>query len=196
MFTIGHSTHSIDDFIALLGRHSITCICDVRSSPYSRHNPQFNREPLRDSLKAHGIAYVWLGRELGARTEHADCYIDGRVSFERLAKAPSFRQGLERLIEGDKRFTIALMCAEKEPLNCHRTILVSRNLVRMGVPIEHILADGTSEPHEATIDRLIDLVGLERTDLFLSDSEIVDRAYELREATVAFEDPTRVSDAT
>ncbi|MGD8339655.1 MAG: DUF488 domain-containing protein [Gammaproteobacteria bacterium] len=191
MFTIGHSTHPIDEFIALLEQHAITCVCDVRSAPYSRRNPQFNRETLKDTLQAHGIAYVWLGKELGARTEHADCYVDGKVSFERLARAPSFRHGIERLIEGDKRFTIALMCAEKEPLDCHRTILVARQVEKAGIPIEHILFDGETEAHRQTIDRLIDRSGLERTDLFLSEYEIVERAYELGEATVAYENPAQ-----
>lgn len=196
MFTIGHSTHPIDEFIALLEQHAITCVCDVRSAPYSHRNPQFNRETLRDSLKRRGLAYVYLGQELGARTEHDECYVEGKVSFGRLAKTRSFLDGIDRLLEGDKRFTIALMCAEKEPLDCHRTILVSRHLVDRGVPIDHIHADGAIERHQAAVDRLVDRVGLERTDLFLSDAEIVDRAYELQEAAVAYEDPARGDSAS
>ena len=191
LFTIGHSTHPIDDFVELLERHSISCVADVRSAPYSRRNPQFNRETLRDSLKEHGFAYVWLGRELGARTEHEDCYVDGRVSFEQLSRTSSFREAIGRLLDGNETYTIALMCAEKEPLNCHRTILVARHLEAIGVPIEHILATGKSEPHAATVSRMIDLVGLERKDLFLSNDEIVDRAYRLREETVAYRDPAK-----
>ncbi|HEY5666429.1 MAG TPA: DUF488 domain-containing protein [Gammaproteobacteria bacterium] len=191
MFTIGHSTHPIDEFIVLLERHAITCVCDVRSAPYSRRNPQFNRETLRDSLRQHGIAYVYLGEALGARTGHDECYVDGRVNFRLLRQMPTFLHGIERLLEGDKRFTIALMCAEKEPLDCHRTILVSRHLVEQGVPIDHILADGAIEPHPAAIDRLIDRVGLERTDLFSSADEIAERAYALQESTVAYQDPGR-----
>ena len=185
LFTIGHSNHAIEDFIALLEQHSVDCIADVRSAPYSRHNPQFNRETLRDSLKAHDIGYVWLGRELGARAEDEGCYIDGRVSFSKLAASPLFLAGIERLIEGSRKFTVAMMCAEREPLNCHRTILVSRHLITRGISIEHILGDGGLEPHRLTLDRLIELVGLEKNDLFRSADESIEEAYRLREREVA-----------
>jgi uncharacterized protein (DUF488 family) len=185
MFTIGHSNHSIEDFVALLEQHAVDCVCDVRSAPYSRRNPQFNRETLKATLSERDITYVWLGRELGARTEDETCYINGRVSFDRLSQADLFLAGIDRLLEGDKRFTIAMMCAEKEPLNCHRTILVTKHLSDLDVPVIHILADGRLERHEETIDRLIDLVGLEREDLFASYEEIVGRAYRLREQDIA-----------
>ena len=189
LFTIGHSTHSIEKFVALLARHSIGCIADVRSAPYSRHNPQFNRESLRSSLKAEGIAYVWLGRELGARAEDDSCYVDGRVAFDRLAATPLFREGIDRIVEGTTKFNIAMMCAEKEPLNCHRTILVAPRLIDAGIEISHILETGEIEPHARTIERLIDLVGLERTDLFRSNDEIIEEAYRLRETDVAYQQP-------
>lgn len=188
MYTIGHSNHAIEHFIELLERFAVDCVCDVRSAPYSRRNPQFNRETLRDSLKQQGIRYVYLGKELGARTEDEACYVNGKVSFERLAATPLFRKGIERVLEGDKTFTIALMCAEKEPLNCHRTILVARHLTSLGVPIEHILESGASERHEATIDRLIDIVGLPREDLFSTYDDIIERAYRIRGGDVAYTD--------
>ena len=186
MYTIGHSNHVIERFLQLLDRFGIDCICDVRSAPYSRHNPQFNRETLRASLKQHGLGYVDLGRELGARAADPACYVDDRVRFDLLAATPGFQGGLDRLIEGNARFTIAMMCAEKEPLNCHRTILIARHLVERGIPIEHILEDGTTEPHEATVERLIDLVGLEQSDLFLTRPQIAAEAYRLREEQVAY----------
>ena len=186
MFTIGHSNHSIETFLEMLDSFAITCVADVRSAPYSRHNPQFNRETLQRSLKGRGIAYVFLGKELGARTEQDDCYIDGKVSFDRLSATELFRSGLARLREGDKSYTIALMCAEKEPLNCHRTILVARNLTAMGIEIEHILGPGEAEAHEDTVERLIDLVKLERDDLFSSHDDLVELAFRLREGEVAY----------
>lgn len=188
MYTIGHSTHSIESFVGLLQAHSVNCVCDVRSAPYSRRNPQFNRENLRASLKRNAIRYVFLGKELGARAEQKDCYVDGKVSFALLAASPLFKAGIARLLEGNTRFTIALMCAEKEPLNCHRTVLVARQLEAEGIAIEHILANGDIEKHQDTIDRLIALLDLDRTDLFADEAEIIDRAYRLREDAVAFED--------
>ena len=128
VFTVGHSTHALDDFLALLLRHGITAIADVRSSPYSRMNPQFNRETLHAALKGAGIAYVFLGAELGARSRDPDCYEDGKVQYDRLARTAAFQRGLARVQQGAAQYRLALMCAEKEPLDCHRTILVARHL--------------------------------------------------------------------
>src|SRR5437870_5320444 len=97
VLTIGHSTHSMDAFIALLRQHGVTALADVRSAPFSRFNPQFNKEALKHSLKAHGIKYVFLGRELGARSPDRACYENGRVQYARLARTESFHAGLDRV---------------------------------------------------------------------------------------------------
>src|SRR5712691_7200087 len=142
IYTIGHSTHSIEAFVELLRQHGITAVCDVRSRPYSRMNPQFNREELKDSLKSADIKYVFLGKELGARSEDKNCYRNGQVQYDLLAQTKLFQDGIKRVEKGVKEFRIALMCAEKEPLDCHRTILVSRKLFDDGLIINHILSDG------------------------------------------------------
>src|SRR5271168_1164248 len=129
VFTIGHSNHSPEHFLALLQRHSITALCDVRSHPYSLRNPQFNREELKESLRPHSIKYIFLGKELGARSEDPSCYDRGKISYDRLAQTALFQQGLDRIQEGTKTHRVAIMCAEKEPLDCHRTVLVARYLV-------------------------------------------------------------------
>ena len=128
LFTIGHSTHTVDQFLGLLKKHGITAVCDVRSMPYSQHNPQFNRESLKEVLNARGISYVFLGKELGARSDNPACYINGKVQYNYLAEEPAFREGLRRVKKGMQSFQVALMCAEKDPLTCHRTILVCREL--------------------------------------------------------------------
>src|SRR6266542_183121 len=102
VFTIGHSTHSQGYFIALLHEHEITALCDVRSKPYSRMNPQFNREELKEALLAHGIAYRFLGKELGARSDDPHCYVDGKVQYDRLAETDLFNKGLQRVLRGMK----------------------------------------------------------------------------------------------
>jgi uncharacterized protein (DUF488 family) len=107
VFTIGHSTHSIEKFIALLTMHGIQAVADVRSSPFSKFNPQFNRENLQNSLKASGIRYVFLGKELGARSEDPACYVADKVQYDRLAKTPLFQSGLDRVIEGANNYRIA-----------------------------------------------------------------------------------------
>lgn len=109
VFTIGHSTQPIERFIGLLEQHRITAVCDVRSAPYSRRNPQFNREKLKHSLHGFGISYVFLGKELGARTDDSSCYLDGKVQFDILASTALFRTGLERVREGIGNYQVALM---------------------------------------------------------------------------------------
>jgi uncharacterized protein (DUF488 family) len=186
--TIGHSSHSIDRFLALLEKHGVTAVADVRSAPYSRFNPHFNRESLEGSLRQSGIQYVFLGVELGARTSDRTCYEKGRVQYMRLARTEAFRRGIERLMKGTKDHHIALVCAEKEPLDCHRTVLVARVLTELGVPVQHILADGRVEPHETTMDRLLALVGLPARDLFRSREELVAEALARQEERVAYVD--------
>lgn len=117
VYTIGHSNHPTDAFVALLRLHSISAICDVRSHPYSRHYPQYSKDALKNALADAGIAYVFLGKELGARSNNPACYKQGRVQYERLAQEPSFSEGLRRLIQGMGRYKIALMCAEKIQLS-------------------------------------------------------------------------------
>src|SRR5690242_9735719 len=128
VYTIGHSTHAIEKFIALLKSSQIEAVSDVRSWPHSRMNPQFNRETLKRSLREAGIKYVFLGKELGARSEDRGCYRNGQVQYDLLANTELFKQGIERVKEGAQKYRVVLMCAEKDPLDCHRTILVARKL--------------------------------------------------------------------
>lgn len=155
VFTIGHSTHPVDVFVSLLERNGVTAIADVRSSPASRFNPQFNRAALERSLRERSIQYVFLGRELGARSEDPSCYENGQVQYARLARTELFAQGIDRAIEGASRYRLALMCAEKDPLDCHRTLLVAEALVERGILVEHIFANGTRETHAETLERLV-----------------------------------------
>ena len=148
LYTIGHSTHPIDTFVGLLQAHAIEAVADVRSAPYSRYNPQYNRENLKASLKLNDITYVYLGDELGARRTEIECYRDGKVDFALVRKLPLFLAGIERLIQGLKKMRVAVMCAEKEPLNCHRTLLISSHLDDHGIEIQHILADRSLLHHD------------------------------------------------
>ena len=145
IYTIGHSNHLIDKFVFLLKGCGVTAVAHVRSHPYSRHNPP--QSALKQFLQDAGIAYVFLGKELGARGENPDCYCEGKVRYELLAKEPQFFEGLNRLLKGMENNCIAIMCSEKDPLNCHRAILVARCLHENGTPVEHILADGHLESH-------------------------------------------------
>src|SRR5688572_2016532 len=113
LFTIGHSTHTAEKFVELLRAHRIDAIGDVRSSPFSAWTPQFNRTALEATLRTEKIHYVFLGDELGARREEREAYVDGVARYERVAKLPAFKTGLERVRKGARKFRLALMCAEK-----------------------------------------------------------------------------------
>ena len=188
VLTVGHSTHTIEAFLALLRQHAVTAIADVRSSPYSRFNPQFNRESLEQILTASGIRYVFLGRELGARSDDLSCYENGQVQYARLARTELFQSGIERVLKGAADLRIALMCAEKDPLDCHRTLLVARALADRGVTIEHVLADGQIESHAATMERLFDVTGMPREDLFHTHAELLQQAISKQESRIAYVD--------
>ena len=161
VLTIGHSTHRTESFIELLQRNGVTALADVRAAPYSRFNPQFNRESLADSLVACGIAYVFLGSELGGRSEDPAFYDNGRICYERLGGARSFQKGLDRIVQGLISHRIALMCAEKEPLECHRGLLVAPALQARGVSVAHIGPDGRLELHADAMLRLLAMHGME-----------------------------------
>lgn len=195
VLTIGHSTHSFETFLAILRRHEVTALADVRSTPYSRFAPQFNREALENGLPAHHVKYVFLGRELGARSEDRSCYLNGRVQYSRLAATQVFRSGLERVIRGARDHCIALMCTEKDPLDCHRTLLVARALDIAGVEVKHILADGHLESHESAMLRLLRLMGLPNEDLFRSRPELISLALAKQEERIAYQDKELVAEA-
>lgn len=185
LFTIGHSTHTVEYFVELLKQHSITAVCDVRSHPYSKYNPQFNREELKKELKRHNISYVFLGKELGARSENPNCYIDGRVQYNYLVDEPSFQQGIIRLKKGMKQYSIALMCAEKDPITCHRTILVCREMRSHAKQIKHILADGGIETNLEAENRLLNILRIV-PDMFKNENECIEEAYDKQGQKIAY----------
>ncbi|MDC0832388.1 DUF488 domain-containing protein [Geitlerinema sp. CS-897] len=166
-FTIGHSNHSFEKFVALLQQHQISALADVRSHPYSRYCPHFDRAFLKKNLPEFGIAYVFLGKELGARAENLSCYENGKALYSRIAKTESFSQGIDRLCKGSDCYQISLMCAEQDPLTCHRAILVSRHLKKRGFDIQHILKNGDLESQDYLEERLLEKHHLDR---YIQDS--------------------------
>lgn len=146
LFTLGHSNHSIGRFIELLRTHAVELVCDVRSIPYSRFNPQFNRETLQAEIKKHGMGYVFLGRELGGKPRDPGFPADDSARFVVIGKSAGFRAGLDRLLSEAKRRRTAILCAEKDPAQCHRTHLICPHIPQE-VLIHHILADGSLLDH-------------------------------------------------
>lgn len=186
LFTIGHSVHPIERFIELLTMHGITALCDVRSSPYSRFAPQFNRESLKNELARHHIAYIYLGSELGPRSSNQNCYEGGKVQYNLIAGTDLFQQGLRRLRKGMESYRIALMCAEKDPVVCHRMILICRNLRDADIRIGHILEDGAIEDNHDAEARLMNLLKISPEDLFSTTAEQIVWAYDLQGEKIAY----------
>jgi uncharacterized protein (DUF488 family) len=186
IFTIGHSVHTSEGLIEFLMNNKIDALCDVRSSPYSRFTPQFNRELLKEDLQKTGIRYLYLGTELGPRSTDPDCYDNGKVHYGRLAARDIFQQGLQRLRQGMESYRIALLCAEKDPLACHRMILVCRHLRAKDVLIRHILEDGSLEDNRDTERRLMKLLKIDPADLFATEEEQIQRAYDLQGEKIAY----------
>jgi uncharacterized protein (DUF488 family) len=185
LFTIGHSNHTFPELLELLRRHDVSIVCDVRSQPYSRRYPQFCQVPLKEALEAAGIRYEFLGRELGARPKEPDCYVDGQVAYDRLAQTPAFQAGLRTVRERARVERPALLCAEKDPITCHRTVLVCRRLREPGLAIRHILEDGDLEEHRDTELRLLALLALPQRNLFEETEAVVEHAYDLQGHRIA-----------
>src|SRR5262245_2682672 len=143
LFSIGHSNAQIDAFLELLRQNRITAVIDARSKPYSRYNPHFSRDALKQSLEAEGVEYVYLGDKLGGRPESAAFYFDsGRVDYEQLADAPFYLEGVEQMLELAENKMVAFMCAEADYKKCHRYWLITRTLLSRGIEVRHILHSG------------------------------------------------------
>ena len=165
VLTIGHSRHAIERFIALLEGAGVTAVADVRSAPMSRFSPQFNKAALASSLATRGIAYAFLGRELGGRPERPELYTQGVADYEKMAASLDFRDGLARLVDLTEQQRVAVMCAEADPLDCHRCLLVGRALADAGHEVAHILASGEIVTQPEVEDRLLALANLADDDL-------------------------------
>ena len=189
IFSIGHSNHSIDKFLSLLENSEINMVVDVRSAPFSRMFPQFNQETLKKSLSDNSIGYLFLGDQIGGRSNDPDDYLDGQVLYKALANKEAFKTGIERLKEGSAKYRIALMCSEKEPLDCHRTLLVSQALASSDIVVGHIHADGTVEAHGDALGRLLSLHNRSSPDLFTDDTVRVQEALTLQEKKIAYQIP-------
>jgi uncharacterized protein (DUF488 family) len=177
LYTIGHSRHPIGLLTGHLQRHGITMLVDVRSRPASRFAPQFNRAALEGSLAGAGVAYVFLGDELGARSSDPACHRDGKAEYGLIAGMPGFQRGLARVRAMTLGQRVCLMCAERDPLDCHRTMLVGIRLRSSDLALSHILADGELEPHERSENRLLARWRLDQPELWRDHGERLAEAY-------------------
>lgn len=194
LFTVGHSNHELTHFIELVRAHGVDVIADVRSSPYSKFNPQFNQTLLKSALREAGMKYLFLGNELGARRSEPECYKDGRAVYDRIDKTTTFVEGLTEIRNRVQAEDLALMCAEHDPLTCHRTILICHALRHDRMDIKHILKDGSIETMSSAEARLLDLCGLAEADLFRSRSELLQEAYARQADRIAYTEPDHTTD--
>jgi uncharacterized protein (DUF488 family) len=190
LFSIGHSNSPAERFVGMLRAAAVEAVADVRSTPASRRFPWFSDKKLAVRLEQEGMLYVAFGDALGGRPRDSALYRDGVADYEAMAKGSEFAAGLERLLAVASRHRLCLMCAEREPLDCHRCLLVARALAGRGLSVGHILHDGTIEPHAVTEERL--LAG-DRTgdDLFVTgQGERLAAAYRHRARAVAYRAPS------
>jgi uncharacterized protein (DUF488 family) len=149
-FTIGHSNHDLEAWLALVRRHQIQVVVDTRSSPYSKYVPQFDRELVQRSLEQAGVRYLFLGDDLGGRPANPAYYDgSGRVLYSRLRDDARFQAAIARLESGMERFSVALLCGEEDPAHCHRRLLIGRVLSERGHTMLHIRGDGRLDSDEA-----------------------------------------------
>jgi len=196
IFTIGHSTHEIDYFISLIKQHQINTIVDVRSIPYSKFTPNYNKEGLKLYLKKNNIQYIFMGDLLGARYEDKNLlFPDGKVNFKEVQKLKSFQDGITRLEKGIRMgYNISLMCSEKEAFDCHRFGLISEILTKIGINVKHIYPDKIISQEELEkqlikkYDKKIDYLGLE------TDKTPIEQAYILRNKDIAYNAITKEGD--
>jgi uncharacterized protein (DUF488 family) len=191
VLSIGHSNHAYARFLELLRGAGVDAIVDVRSVPHSRRVPHFNLRSLELQLPRDGIEYHYLGRHLGGRPAMPELFRNGRADYERMAQTPEFRGGLDAVQALTDRHAPALMCAERDPLDCHRCLLVARALAARGTAVAHILADGDIATQVQIEDRLLELSGARDADLFASRGERIALAYADRAGGVAYAAPAR-----
>jgi len=183
--TIGHSDCEQKRFVELLRDHHVDVVADVRSSPYSRRNPQFNREALILALREARIRYVFMGHELGARRQETECYVNGKARYDLIARTVSFQNGVKRIQAGLQRFHVALLCAEHDPITCHRMILVCKYLRHEVNQIRHIRREGAFETNEDAEKRLLTALGLKTA---FANYVVLEQAYALQAEKIAYAD--------
>ena len=197
VYTIGYSGYHQDmaRFVSDLKVHGINVVADVRTSPYSKFSPEFNREAIQAGLRSAGLKYVFMGDELGARPADRHCYVDGAVDYDRIVAADFFKHGLDRVQTGVSRgYVITLLCAEKDPIDCHRNVLVAHSLAKRGIDIKHLIQLAPNEPavaeeREDTESRMFeecDQGDSRQDDLFMSRDSILDKVYKLRFKKIAY----------
>lgn len=197
LYTIGHSNHSQEYFLEMLRSNEINCIVDVRSTPFSKYTPQFNKYELKKYLNKKGIYYLHMGIEFGARRDDKSLYTSsGYLDFKKVAKSKDFLKGIDRISLGvNKGLKISFMCTEKDPIDCHRNILVAKEFYNLGYNVKNILTDGSIKNQDSLENDLMDIYFEKRNQINIFDlkneskteKQILFDAYELRNKDIAYQ---------
>lgn len=154
IYTIGYGGRTPHELATLLKEREVECLVDVRSAPYSRFRPEFGREALQAFLDSLGLRYVFLGDSLGGRPGDESCYTDGKVDYDRIRQRDFFRRGIERLRKASEQgMSVALMCSEGKPEECHRSKLIGVALEEAGLEVRHLDEQGQLQSQAAVIHR-------------------------------------------
>ena len=194
VYTIGYTSFDIQKFVEVLRKYKITCLIDVRSTPKSSYYKDFDDSNLLPLLKNNGILYRNYKEEFGARQDNKDFYNSkGFLDFEVFAKSQQFNDGIDKIKKAqDMGYVVCLMCAEKDPINCHRTILIARNLDKKGFEVKHILATEETCEQKEIDSRLLEKYCPHRSQISLfnennlSDEESLEKAYRLKNEEIGF----------
>lgn len=167
VYTLGHSNAPPGYWVSLLKDWKIEVVVDIRSVPHSRNLPQANQENVRRAVESAGMRYLFLGDALGGRPKEASFYrVSGAVDYDAIAASGAFQGGLARLLNGVKQYRVCLLCSEEEPSQCHRALLVGKELAKHNVHVEHIRHNGKTETQEDVERRLPG----QQWDLFSGDN--------------------------
>jgi uncharacterized protein (DUF488 family) len=186
LYSVGHSNIAAEHFVAMLRAAGVDAVADVRSVPVSRFCPWFSAKNLGPLLAGERIGYLSYGDALGGRPRDQKLYCDGIADYEAMARLPEFQSAIERVIAESAHRRVCVMCAEREPLDCHRCLLVARAVAGRGFSVGHIGHDGSIEPHAATEQRLLEL-DTDGGDLFATGQDgRLAAAYRRRARAVAY----------
>lgn len=186
LYTIGYSGFTINEFIDVLTKHGINAIADVRSVPYSKFKPEYNSGKLKTKLNNSGIEYAFLGDLCGARIDAQECYRNGKADYDLIAKHPKFQEGIKRIKRGLEKYRIALLCAEKDPVSCHRLILICRHLRADDIKIFHIIDFKSVLTQGECEARLLKLFKLDQPELFRDVNDQITEAYARQAEKIAY----------
>lgn len=177
VFSVGHSSLEALEFLDLLKAWQISAIADVRSTPWSRRNPQFNRDILKSQLEARGIVYRFMGKGLGGRPAAPDFYSNGVADYEKMSKSATFQDSIKRVKAAATSHHLALLCSEHDPIECHRCLLVGRSLDTSGVQLKHIVSHDHAQSQREIEARLLKLTGEDQTDFLQPRGDVISHAY-------------------